>query len=534
MQLPVKYITKSFVSRRRFSVLFLASILFCITNLSNAISQEVFSKEKTIQKYEKALDQAEDLKVYQQDLLHVIPKLQIAISAILREEYQRANRLLDEALSDMEILSLNTNTQYKNTFRLEWLEIYISIVQKYAWIMLLAYFFVRIRFFRRHLVQGKLFFKQRFLIAFLAVFLMLFFVYFDLSKFGESAWSFFDIQIVLMAISGFICGPLLSVGIAILISIFRLMLKPELPLYAVTFLATGFLAGLLSLRLKDFYRGHTLSIWGGLLIGFFHASLIYIPMLKTLSFGYVLLSICFIGILEAGSIFVFFAVVSGVLKEEKRRVMENELLKTKLRFLQAQISPHFLFNALNTISAICNREKAPEASKLILHLANFFRRALKRIEEQITVAEELTYIDSYLELEKARFQERLKIVKKIKVSDESVETPIPFLVIQPLVENAIKHGISKKEEGGTLEIRVYEEAEMLIFEIHDDGIGCPDQKIKEILSSEKREHGAGIGLYNIDQRLRQIYGENFGLKFHTELDQGMTMKVMIPKSSKIE
>jgi sensor histidine kinase YesM len=239
-------------------------------------------------------------------------------------------------------------------------------------------------------------------------------------------------------------------------------------------------------------------------------------------------------ILEAGSIFVFFAVVSGVLKEEKRRVMENELLKTKLRFLQAQISPHFLFNALNTISAICNREKAPEASKLILHLANFFRRALKRIEEQITVAEELTYIDSYLELEKARFQERLKIVKKIKVSDESVETPIPFLVIQPLVENAIKHGISKKEEGGTLEIRVYEEAEMLIFEIHDDGIGCPDQKIKEILSSEKREHGAGIGLYNIDQRLRQIYGENFGLKFHTELDQGMTMKVMIPKSSKIE
>ena len=208
--------------------------------------------------------------------------------------------------------------------------------------------------------------------------------------------------------------------------------------------------------------------------------------------------------------------------------MERELLETKLLFLQAQISPHFLFNALNTISAICHRENASEARRLILNLADFFRRALKRVDDKITLREEMGYIDAYLELEKARFQERLQIRKEFNLPEFLWEARIPFLVLQPIVENAIKHGISKKEAGGTLVIRLAMENQCLSVEVTDDGPGEDLAKIEKIIQGRDVPADVGIGLQNINQRLIRLYGAESRLHFGGAPGHGFSVQVRLP------
>jgi len=241
------------------------------------------------------------------------------------------------------------------------------------------------------------------------------------------------------------------------------------------------------------------------------------------------MTIGFIAFLEATGVFIFFAVISAILRSEKRREIEQELLKSKLLFLQAQIRPHFLFNALNTISAICGKESAPEARELVLNLARFLRRILKRADEMVTLREEMEYIDAYLEIEKARFQEKLKIEKQFEIGEERWNMKVPILVLQPLVENAVKHGISKKEFEGTIRICFSEDRDALRVEISDDGAGMTAETLKNLLErGASFGEGAGVGLKNIQQRLVYLYGREHGLQFDTGFGKGPKVTVKIP------
>jgi LytS/YehU family sensor histidine kinase len=181
------------------------------------------------------------------------------------------------------------------------------------------------------------------------------------------------------------------------------------------------------------------------------------------------------------------------------------VLAAELRALQAQINPHFLFNSLNTI-AMCCRTKPGEARRLVLSFADFFRHTLQSPQDFITVREELEYVDCYLDLEKARFGPELVVERRLE--EEALELYIPPLTVQPLVENAVKHG---KGGGGRLVhlgIEAWIEDGGLHLRVLDDGAGFDPQLLAEIRrSGPSQQHG--IGIFNVHRRLKAFFGRRF-------------------------
>ncbi|RDY60809.1 sensor histidine kinase [Flagellimonas nanhaiensis] len=185
-------------------------------------------------------------------------------------------------------------------------------------------------------------------------------------------------------------------------------------------------------------------------------------------------------------------------ENQKKLKLEGELkqaaLKSELAAIKAQLNPHFLYNVFNTINASVPA-KQEETRRLIATLADLFRYQLKASKEElVSLKEELDFVKKYLELEKARFEERLKV--KINVSQELYAEKIPPMLLQPLVENSVKHGISNAMEGGEISITIFKEAEKLRFEIADTGIGV---KNKESIFNK------GVGLTNTRLRLKKMY-----------------------------
>lgn len=202
--------------------------------------------------------------------------------------------------------------------------------------------------------------------------------------------------------------------------------------------------------------------------------------------------------------------------------------KAELKALRAQINPHFLFNALNTIVSLC-RTNPEEARRLIIELSDFFRRSLKTSRDFVTLKEELELVDSYLALEKARFGPRLSIVKTI--DDEALNILIPAFTLQPLVENAVKHGLLAKETGGTVRIIARRNGSSVDVAISDDGVGIPKATLAQVLVSGFGK-GAGVGLSNVNERLKNIYGPKHALELDSVEGQGTTVKFTIPASAR--
>ena len=198
--------------------------------------------------------------------------------------------------------------------------------------------------------------------------------------------------------------------------------------------------------------------------------------------------------------------------------------KAELDALQAQINPHFLFNTLNTI-IMFSRTNPETARRLLIRLASFFRYALKRHGRFNSLKEEIEYLNTYLILEKARFREKLRIVRDI---DESLLAyQVPVLTIQPLVENAIKHGILPKPGPGTVQITAHPaDGEMLIV-IRDDGVGIEAKRVPEVLKPGVGS-GNGVGLSNVHERLKSLFGEDYGLKIVSAPGAGTSIYVRVP------
>ncbi|SDI30292.1 two-component system, LytT family, sensor histidine kinase LytS [Halanaerobium congolense] len=214
----------------------------------------------------------------------------------------------------------------------------------------------------------------------------------------------------------------------------------------------------------------------------------------------------------------FLATQIKLAKLSKQAELKSE---AELKALQAQINPHFLFNSLNAVAAVC-RTKPQQARELLIKLAGIFRRTLKRDVYQITLAEEIDFCKDYLSIEKARLDKRLEV--KWEIPFELKDTIIPPFIIQPLIENSIKHGIYPQEKGGKIIINAQKIADKLQVIIEDNGCGISQDKIFEI----EKGNNDRIGISNIQERLHSVYGNNAELIIEAKNNKGTRNIINIP------
>lgn len=200
------------------------------------------------------------------------------------------------------------------------------------------------------------------------------------------------------------------------------------------------------------------------------------------------------------------------------------LAAAELKALQAQINPHFLFNSLTVIASLC-RIKPEKARNLITHLSLFFRKNLNSNKEIVELEVELDHVKSYVEIEMARFEDKLEIVYDI---ENNMDCFLPPLTLQPIVENAIKHGILPKKEGGTIRIIGRKKGDEADIVISDDGIGIEDSRLSNILGNCKYDNS--IGVKNVNLRLKGMFGENYGLRIESKKHQGTSVYIKVPLS----
>jgi methyl-accepting chemotaxis protein/anti-sigma regulatory factor (Ser/Thr protein kinase) len=212
----------------------------------------------------------------------------------------------------------------------------------------------------------------------------------------------------------------------------------------------------------------------------------------------------------------------------ERELQQNKLLlqESQLRTLQSQINPHFLFNTLNILSKKAYLEGAEETSDLLVNVAGLLRYSLKRIDTSVTLSEEVHVLQQYIEIQKARFTERLQFYEEI---DEScLDIHIPGLTLQPIVENAVIHAIEPRENGGAIWFRIIDGGESILIELEDDGPGIVEDTIKSILGEDGQS--TGIGFSNVIQRLRLFYGQQDVMEIQSNKEKGTKVVLKIPKT----
>jgi two-component system sensor histidine kinase LytS len=202
------------------------------------------------------------------------------------------------------------------------------------------------------------------------------------------------------------------------------------------------------------------------------------------------------------------------------------LVQTEIKALQAQINPHFLSNSLMVVASLC-RTNPVKARETVLHLGNYFRKNIIGQNKMIELTDEIKHVKSYVEIEKARFEEKIQVEYYI---DENIRFLIPPLTLQPIVENAIKHGILKKKNGGKVIIAVTETEEMVYISVLDNGVGIGQDLIENLLNQVDGQEDS-IGLNNVNKRLSYIFGEKFLLKVNSELNGGTEVVFELPKNS---
>jgi len=216
--------------------------------------------------------------------------------------------------------------------------------------------------------------------------------------------------------------------------------------------------------------------------------------------------------------------VSTQLELTELESSRTRLMEAEVRALRAQISPHFVYNSLTAIASFV-RTDPERARELLLEFADFTRYSFRRHGEFTTLAEELRSIDRYLLLERARFGDRLQVT--VQVAPEVLPVTVPFLCLQPLVENAVRHGLEGKPGEGRVTIVALDHGSEALISVEDDGLGIEPDAVRRTLSGHP--DGDSVGLGNVDERLRQVYGDDFGLVVETAPGAGTKVSLRIPK-----
>jgi sensor histidine kinase YesM len=217
----------------------------------------------------------------------------------------------------------------------------------------------------------------------------------------------------------------------------------------------------------------------------------------------------------------------------ERELQQSKLLlqESQLRSLQSQINPHFLFNTLNILSKKAYLEGSEETSDLIVNVARLLRYNLKRMDRSVSLHEEVVVIQQYIDIQKARFTERLHFHTEIDNSLLAIQ--IPGLTLQPIVENAVIHAIEPREEGGSIWFRILDGMDRVMIEVEDDGPGISDQKIRQMLEDQHVQsdgHSTGIGFSNVVKRLRLFYECEDVISIESSNNRGTKVVLKIPKT----
>lgn len=233
---------------------------------------------------------------------------------------------------------------------------------------------------------------------------------------------------------------------------------------------------------------------------------------------------------EIGSLTRSFNVMTHKIQDLMAQNIQEQEQKRKieLKALQSQINPHFLYNTLDSIIWMAEGKKNEEVVLMTASLARLLRQSISIENELVTIGQEIEYVRSYLTIQKMRYKDKLEF--EINVDPRITHAQIIRLVLQPIVENAIYHGLKYKESKGMLKVHGYELGERIIIDITDDGVGMDEETLKHIYDKHKvNYHSNGVGVYNVQQRLILYYGKEYGIIYHSEKGKGTTATVVIPK-----
>ena len=205
--------------------------------------------------------------------------------------------------------------------------------------------------------------------------------------------------------------------------------------------------------------------------------------------------------------------------EARLEDQQRLLMQARLEALSSQINPHFLFNTLNSISTLI-RTSPEEARTMVGKLSRILRRRLRNQDHFSALRDELEFIDDYLSIEQIRFGEKLRVVKHIEAGASHML--VPSMLLQPLVENSIRHGLSTKVEGGTITLRARRNGLRLLLEIEDDGVGIPEAQLSGILNK-------GIGVSNVKERLKVLYNQDYRMLIDSQPGRGTRIEIELPE-----
>jgi two-component system, sensor histidine kinase YesM len=219
------------------------------------------------------------------------------------------------------------------------------------------------------------------------------------------------------------------------------------------------------------------------------------------------------------------------LLDSKMKEQEN-LKKAEMRALQAQINPHFLYNTLDTIIWMAEAKKTDQVIDIVSALSSFFRISLSKGKDWITIRDEVERTRSYLTIQRMRYRDIMDF--KIEVDPRVEANTILKLILQPLVENALYHGIKNKRSGGTITVRARPKDEsQVLLEVEDDGIGFTPEKFAQLRAELDDDSGeikmeSGFGIGNVNQRIRLYYGKQYGISIQSEYHTGSRVTLIIP------
>lgn len=241
------------------------------------------------------------------------------------------------------------------------------------------------------------------------------------------------------------------------------------------------------------------------------------------------------GIGELKSLSEHFNIMADRLQKQMDEIRENEREKQRMekKLLQSQINPHFLYNTLDSIIWMIQSGEYEGAEQMVSLLAKFFRVSLSKGKDMIPLEKELEHAASYLAIQNIRFKDKFEFC--VNADKGLMKYLCPKLSIQPLLENAIYHGMEGMYEDGEIEINVYEKDNVICIDVADNGLGMTAEKIDYIMNNKvvSSKRGSGIGVRNVNERIKLIYGEEYGISITSELDEGTTATITIPKLEEI-
>ena len=208
------------------------------------------------------------------------------------------------------------------------------------------------------------------------------------------------------------------------------------------------------------------------------------------------------------------------------RQEEINLRKTELKALQAQINPHFLYNTLDSIAWMCERGRNADAVNMVHALARLFRISISRGHELIPIAKEIEHAESYLQIQKYRYKNQFTY--EFDVDPECLDYYCNKITLQPIIENSINHGLDLLVEEGRIQVEVLQDGDDILFRVRDNGVGMSQEQVDAILEQDPEDR-TGIGIRNVNDRLRIYFGAPYGLRITSELDVGTCVEIRMPK-----